>query len=103
MTAFVNIDIAETHKTSEEALAEQCAQRDYLRSVIAKLPDPAVYANSLPSSLAEPLIAAYRSGTALRVAREHVARLRPYGLVEFGGPHLTAFGSKVRKILMEDL
>ena len=77
------------------------AERDALRRYMADLPDPAAYAASLPLGIADLLEAhiAMRGGP--HAVSEAVAkRLRPYGLCEVQGRHLSNFGCAVRRAII---
>jgi len=81
------------------------AERDALRRHIADLPNPAVYAEWL--ALADPHAAQLlvNPTTCIRgtsAADQRVAAaLRPYGLCEMRGTGITAFGTAVRRRLLE--
>lgn len=72
-----------------------------VREAFARLPDPARYAHVLPEHVAKALSSAWATPAGRRVSTEDAVRLRPYGLCEFGGNHLTVFGTSVRNILLE--
>ncbi len=79
------------------------AFNDALRS-IASMPDPAEAAMWLPETCIVGLIAAYDSRGAPRHATETFGianEMRQAGLIEVNGPHLTAFGNAVRRVIME--
>lgn len=81
-----------------------CSQieRRALRQLIADLPSPAEFARFLPSALIEALCSAWRTREGIRLSDQtHIAHLRRLGLVEFGGPYLSNFGTAVRRALME--
>ena len=100
MTALSPTLRAENIAAWKAATAERHAERDAMRDIVARLPDPADYAYTLPLDVVGAMKAAYRSGSCLRVADGAVAQCRSLGLVEFGGPFLTVFGMQVRKAIV---
>lgn len=79
------------------------ATAQMVREAFARLPDPAHYAHVLPEGVAKALASAWASPAGRKVSAEDAVKLRPYGLCEFGGTHLTVFGTSVRSILMGDV
>ena len=82
------------------------ARIKYLRSLIAELPDPQRFAESLPAELAAALALAWRASDpqncgCWRVADEYARPLQAVGVVASGGPWLSNFGNSVRKAVME--
>jgi hypothetical protein len=80
-------------------LMERRATADLVRDTFARLPSTAQYAHVLPPEISAALSEAYASPAGRRVTEEGAALLRPYGLCEFGGRHLTVFSASVRNIL----
>lgn len=77
-------------------------ERLALRQLIAELPNAAEFARALPPTLIEALCSAWRTREGIRLSDQtHIAHLRRLGLVEFGGPYLSNFGTAVRRALME--
>lgn len=73
-----------------------------LRKYLADLPSPAEFAKALPPALIDPLATAYRGQEGWRLIDcALIGHLRRLGLVEFGGPYLSNFGTAVRRALME--
>lgn len=80
--------------------SEELARRDAFIAIARDVPDPAEYARYLPSCFVDALLSAYPSGGCWRVYNHFAEReIRLAGLVEFGGPFLTAFGLAVRREL----
>jgi hypothetical protein len=69
-----------------------------MRRAFAKLPDPAAYAHGLPPQHRHAL----RQTIGMRASTHTAGLLRPYGLVDFASPNLTAFGMAVRKALQAE-
>lgn len=84
-------------------VAERRATVAIMRDTFAHLPDPARYAHVLPEDVAKALSSAWTSPAGRRVSAEDAVKLRPYGLCEFGGTHLTVFGTSVRNMLLEGM
>jgi hypothetical protein len=86
----------------DEPGAISAAEHQALRQMIADLPRPESYAATLPLALIKALISAYRTTGGMRLCDLIlIGHLRRLGLVEFGGPYLTNFGTAVRRALME--
>ncbi len=80
------------------------ADRDALEHIAKDIPDPAEYARYTPLAFAAALTETTFHKNGWIVPDEKTAALlRPYGLVEYGGRYLTAFGMKVRKALLEEM
>lgn len=99
--------IYEQPATSEHWLADERARRDAESAIARDVPDPADYAYHAPLWMVEALIAAYPATDlsnrgCLRVSHEAAAKLRPYGIVEARGVHLSVFGTRVRNALVQD-
>ncbi len=76
------------------------AREDALLAIARDIPDPEQYAWGLPLEAAEALLSATQSAKyGPKVSRDAAAVLRPYGLVEYGGEGVTAFGWAVRRVL----
>ena len=90
----MNADLAHMDRRSSAQL---------IRETFAHLPDPEQYAYVLPLKIADALIAAWASPSGRRVTAAGALALRPYGLCEFGGTHLTVFGTRVRNALLGDM
>jgi len=87
---------------SEEPGWQTQAERRALRQFLADLPDPHEVALALPGWAIETLVHATRSENGLRLTDpDRIRDLRRFGLVEYGGPHLTNFGAAVRRAIME--
>lgn len=85
--------------------AKECARRTYLRSLLARLPDPDIYLWRLPSVPVEALSSAYRSrrpetSGQWRVASHLALDAFAYGLCDRDG-FLTNYGLQVRAALLE--
>lgn len=100
-----NADLAAAESAYSDAL------RDMSRDHQLRMPAPREVAWHLPLWAAEALAKAYRSNDhqnsgcprlGYDIKPEQRRELALSGLVEIKGPHLTAFGSKVRKVLLED-
>ena len=70
--------------------------KNALQAIALDLPDPKTYARNLTSEFAKALTSASLRSQCYHVNGSVAAKLRPYGLVEYGGNCLTAFGIKVR-------
>jgi hypothetical protein len=99
----------ETRRRDQDALpgiaersAERRARKDALLAIARDIPDPDDYAQQMSLELAEALAGATRSPQGYRVRPEVAGWMRPFGLVEYGGRHLTAFGSAVRQALLQE-
>ena len=106
MVGIITMTADETaylHTLSRLAKAQNRVWRDHVTGCIATgISDPADFAMRLPLDIVEILVGATGQGASCRVHHSRVGELRSMGLVEFGGPFLTAFGMKVRRALMED-
>lgn len=91
-------EIAAALAIHDQHLARR-ARNDALGAIARDIPDPAEYARYIPLVFAEALTAATQTMTGYHVSREQAELMRPYGLVEYGGRCLTAFGIKVRQAL----
>lgn len=80
----------------------ELAQLDAVSAMRFEIPDPEEYARYLPLRFRGALLGAYHSRRGLRVADEYVIDMRPYGLVEYGGPCLTAFALAVRRAVIAE-
>jgi hypothetical protein len=73
-----------------------------LRQFLADLPDPREVALALPGWAVEALANATVGESGPRLSDpDRIRDLRPFGLVEYGGPYLTNFGAAVRRAIME--
>lgn len=84
----------------DAAALRRLAYCDALRSIRMEIPDPEEYAQSLPLNVVNALMGSYLHHDCWRVYEEHLEMLRPYSLIEARGPHLSAFGFAVRKVLL---
>lgn len=100
-----NADLAAAESAYGDAL------RDMSRDHQLRMPTPREFAWHLPVWAVQALLQAYRSNDLANsgcprisydVTPQQRRELALSGLVEIKGPHLTAFGSKVRKVLLED-
>lgn len=85
----------------EDAILMDLARRDAMRSMRFEIPDHEEFAQRLPLVATHALMTAWSSETGWRVSEARAKVLRPYSLVEIGGPHLSAFGIKVRRVLVK--
>lgn len=78
------------------------AEQRYLRQFLADLPTAEEYAKALNRDAVELLTSEKTIVRGSYCATEPVAAaLRPLGLVECRGRHLTVFGTEVRRVLIE--
>ena len=73
-----------------------------LRNIIANLPCPIETAFHLTAREHHALKTAWQARTGWRVGIEFQAELGREGLCEVHGPHLTAFGLAVRRVVLRD-
>ncbi|MDP3550648.1 MAG: hypothetical protein Q8R81_09645 [Novosphingobium sp.] len=86
-------------------------QRAYdraLRQHLAEIPDPAMYARSLPEDVRHALATAVMRPDGCLAAATDIGILRPLGLCDFSsdpriGRMLTAFGIAVRRAVLADM
>lgn len=84
-----------------DAMLADLAWRDAMRHARLEIPDPEDFAQHLPLPVIVALKAAWCNGKeGWRVPTLKAITLRPYSLVEARGTHLSAFGIKVRKVIM---
>lgn len=77
------------------------ATRDAMKAIARDIPDPDEYARQLPPWAAEALVQAARTPSDGWCVPAHLARmLRPLGLAGYGTNGLTAFGWRVRQIIV---
>lgn len=72
------------------------------RNVIAVLPSPEQYAYHLTEREHHALKTAWQARSGWRVGVEFQAELGREGLCEAHGPHLTAFGMAVRRVVLRE-
>jgi hypothetical protein len=82
----------------EAAIGGALAKAEPVRSY--RLPDPAAYAQQLPSAFAEALRHAWLCERGWRVDVAGALAMRPHGLVDYSSPCLTAFGIACRRALI---
>ena len=96
---------------AEYRTARADAMRDIAREYYYQVPRPDRVARTLPLWAAEALRRAYISNDLANAGCYRVSHSLPAedrcwlasgGLIEINGPYLTAFGSKVRKALLDD-
>lgn len=83
------------------AAAEQ-GYRAHLRRHIANLPDPGDQAYHLTEREHHALKTAWLTPAGWRVRVEYQAELAREGLCEVPGPHLTAWGMAVRRVVLRE-
>ena len=84
----------------DDAAPRHLAYHDAMRSIRMEIPEPEEYAKQLPLAVVNALLGASMRNGAWCVSEVRTAMLRPYSLVEARGPHLSAFGFAVRKVLL---
>lgn len=85
----------------EDLILMDLARRDAMRGMQFEIPDPEEFAQRLPLAATQALLTARHGETGWRVSDARAKVLRPYSLVECRGPHLSAFGIKVRRVLVK--
>ena len=94
-------DLSPREADHRDAMLADLAWRDAMRHARLEIPDPEEFAYNLPLPVIVALRTAWHNGKeGWRVPTLKAITLRPYSLVEARGTHLSAFGIKVRKVIM---
>lgn len=104
----VGLDVAARVASADARIAEaedsarlaEKARRDAFVAIARDIPDPELFAQYLPQRFVLALEASRVGPLGWRVDTEFAPEMRDWGLVEYGGDCLTAYGLAVRRAVL---